>query len=93
MKQKIALVIISLTIFKCAIAEGQDGLGTFIIICYVLSIIAYTVIGGSIFIIASKILKPEKRALNWIYFALAFLASLAAALIFGDNFIPFFWFE
>ncbi|MFV8354743.1 hypothetical protein ACNQGB_00980 [Flavobacterium sp. XS1P32] len=72
-------------------AEGQSGLGTFILISYMICIGIYTFVGGIFIKLFFKMIKLcFKNQTHWSIF-IAFVASLLAAAIFDNNFLFIFW--
>lgn len=91
MKQKIVLFILSLLFYTNIFAEGQDALGTFIAIFYVLSILFYTLVLFFMIKLFLKLSRLNDPYSVWFYIAISFFTSLLLILIVGDNSIPFFW--
>jgi uncharacterized membrane protein YeaQ/YmgE (transglycosylase-associated protein family) len=89
MKQKTISILLSLLFISKCFAEGQDGLGTFIAMVYMLAIVMYTIVGALVLKVIVTILKIKNQESIWFYIAIAFIISLLLALIMGDNFIPF----
>ena len=72
-------------------AEGQSGLGTFILISYMICIGIYTFVGGIFIKLFFQMIKLRfKNQTLWSLF-IAFVTSLLAAAIFEYNFLFIFW--
>ncbi|MFT3912089.1 MAG: hypothetical protein QM737_21870 [Ferruginibacter sp.] len=90
MKIKILLTFFCLFTFLLAFAEGQQGMGIFIVLVYTFCILFYTIIGGLIFKLVARLFVKNESNSIWFYYGVALVISLLMALIMGDYFIFFF---
>ncbi|MDP5198032.1 hypothetical protein Q9Q97_00455 [Flavobacterium sp. DG2-3] len=94
-KKRIALIVLLFSYTSICFAEGQYGLARFmnfiqlLFICF--WILAFTMFGGIIvkFILQKNKLFIKNQTLK--AFSIAFLITIAAMLIFGDDFLFSLW--
>ena len=72
-------------------AEGQSGLGTFILISYMICIGIYTFVGGIFIKLFFQMIKLRFKNQTLWSLLIAFVTSLLAAAIFEYNFLFIFW--
>ncbi len=90
MKSKLFVSLLMFFLFSTnCFAEGQSGLGVFIIVIYTIPICIYTFVGGIVLKRAFKLFKLKIPNQNWIAYGTAFLMTVVADFAFGDRFI--FW--
>jgi hypothetical protein len=92
MKSKLLLLALTLLLFNTyCFADGQSGLGAFILLMYAISICIYTILGGLILMLFFTAFKLKIAKLWRLAFGIAFFISFIVAFILPDKFIPFFW--
>lgn len=75
------------------LAEGQGGMGTFLLILFLLSLFFYTLIFGLFIRLGVKVFRTQKGFSSKACFGLAFLIALLLLLLGGLEATPLFLFS